>query len=197
MNDERNNNAQDDDGQNEATDRRLIEAARRLETDIAPDRDLWPGVEAAIRAPRQKRRYPAMFAQAAAVVLLVGASSGLTYLMMKDDTRPVTVVAPELLFDQVAFGDGYSLGPGFRDARGSVASNLEQELERLPAKDRAEVEQNLALIRTAIAEINAALEEDPDNALLQELLLKTYREELNVMRQVRGLTRDVMSRNDI
>ena len=53
------------------------------------------------------------------------------------------------------------------------------------------------LIKPAIAEINAALEEDPHNALLQELLLKTYREELNVMRQVRGLTRDVMSRNDI
>ena len=183
--------------QHNEMDGRLIAAARRLQTDIAPDRDLWPGIEAAIGENRQKRRYPAMFAQAAAVVLLVGASSGLTYLMMKDDARSLTVVAPDLVFDQVAFGDSYSLGPGFRDARGSVASNLEQELERLSAEDRAEVEKNLALIRTAIAEINAALEKDPDNALLQELLLKTYREELNVMRQVRGLTRDVMSRNDI
>ncbi len=181
----------------EETDERLMEAARGLQTRIAPERDLWPGIEAAIRETGEKRRYPAMFAQAAAVILLVGASSGLTYLMTKDAARPVTVVAPELLFDQVAFGDGYSLGPGFQDARGSVASNLDQELERLSAEDRAEVEKNLALIRTAIAEINAALEKDPHNALLQELLLKTYREELNVMRQVRGLTRDVMSRNDI
>lgn len=179
------------------TDERLMEAARGLKTEIAPARDLWPGIEAAIRDTGQKRRYPAMFAQAAAVILLVGASSGLTYLMTKDAARPVTVVAPELVFDQVAFGDGYSLGPGFQDARGSVASNLDRELERLSAEDRAEVEKNLDLIRTAIAEINAALEKDPHNALLQELLLKTYREELNVMRQVRGLTRDVMSRNDI
>jgi len=32
---------------------------------------------------------------------------------------------------------------------------------------------------------------------LQELLQKTYREELNVMRRVGGLTRNVMLRNDI
>ena len=185
------------DEQHEATDRRLIEAAGGLETEISPERDLWPGIEAAIRETGQKRRYPAMFAQAAAVIVLVGASSGLTYLMTKDDSQPMTVVAPELVFDQVAFGDGYSLGPGFQDARGSVASSLDQELERLSAEDRAEVEKNLALIRTAIAEINTALERDPHNVLLQELLLKTYREELNVMRQVGGLTQDVMSRNDI
>ena len=38
---------------------------------------------------------------------------------------------------------------------------------------------------------------EPSNALLQELLLKTYREELAVMRKVGGLTQDVMLRNDI
>ena len=71
------------------------------------------------------------------------------------------------------------------------------ELDRLSPDIRAEVEENLAVIRDAITEINSALEEEPDNFLLQELLLKTYREELTVMRNVGGLTQNVMSRNDI
>ena len=179
-------------------DDELIRAAGRLPKAIAPERDLWPEIETAISRPQAPGRgwWTPMVAQAAAVVLLVGASSGLTYLLTKEE-QPVTVVAPELVFDRVAFGDGYNLGPGFQDARGSVAASLDDELEKLDEADRAEVEENLELIRTAIAEINAALEKDPDNALLQELLMKTYREELNVMRQVGGLTQDVMSRNDI
>ena len=53
------------------------------------------------------------------------------------------------------------------------------------------------MIREAIDDINTALAADPDNAYLQELLQKTYREELTVMRRVGGLTRSVMLRNDI
>ena len=61
----------------------------------------------------------------------------------------------------------------------------------------AGVEKNLEIIRTAIAEINAALEQSPDNILLQDLLIDTYQQELAVMRKIGGLTHNVMSRNDI
>ena len=36
-----------------------------------------------------------------------------------------------------------------------------------------------------------------DNTLLQDLLMKTYHEELKVMRKVGGVTQSVMSRRDI
>ena len=45
--------------------------------------------------------------------------------------------------------------------------------------------------------MNLALEEDPENILMQERLLNTYREELTLLRRVSGLTRNVMLRNDI
>jgi len=184
---------------NEQTDDKLIRNAQRLRGEIAPQRDLWPGIEAAIsEAPSGRRRVTPLFAQAAAVLLLVGATSTLTWFVARQDvSQPVTVIQPELIFDQVAFGADYNLGPDFTDARSAVASNLDEELDRLPAEDRAEVEENLAVIRQAIADINAALEQDPDNAMLQELLLRTYREELTVMQQVGGLTQDVLPRNDI
>lgn len=177
----------------------LTARASELAREIAPERDLWPGIEAAIAEENRSRRggwVPRYLAQAAAVVLLVGGSSGLTYLAMKDASAPVQVaVTPDLLFEQTSFAR-YDLGPGFQDARSRLRSHLDDELARLSPEARREVEDNLDSIRQAIREINTALEAEPDNVLLQELLLRTYRDELTVMRRVGGLTQDVMTRNN-
>ncbi len=182
---------------------KLTAMAGELAREITPERDLWPGIEAAIDDDLADRQgstrggwVPRYFAQAAAVVLLVGASSGLTYLAMKDAAGPVQVaVTPDLLFEQTSFAR-YELGPGFQDARSRLRSQLDDELARLSPEARTEVEENLDSIRLAIREINTALEAEPDNVLLQELLLRTYRDELTVMRRVGGLTQDVMTRNN-
>lgn len=171
-------------------------AARQLATDIAPERDLWPDIATAISTPRRSRWTP-MLAQAAAVVLLVGASSAITYLSVKDNSGPVVSIAPELVFEQAAFGGNYNLGPGFQDARNSLRVELDVELARLSPEARADIQENLDLIYKAIADINAVLEEEPDNVLLQQMLLQAYREELTLLSRVGGLTRNVMMRNDI
>ncbi|MCG8369672.1 MAG: hypothetical protein MJA32_04055 [Proteobacteria bacterium] len=168
----------------------------RLATEIAPGRDLWPGIEEAITQPRRSRRTP-MLLQAAAVVLLIGASSAVTYVAVKGDKAPAVSVAPELVFEQAAFGGNYRLGPGFRDARNSLRAGLHAELDRLSPDVRKDVQANIEVIHTAIVEINAALEEDPDNVLLQQKLLRAYREELNLLRHVGSVTRRVTARNDI
>lgn len=180
---------------------KLTKAASQLAKDISPERDLWPGIEAAIAetnaAPR-RRLWTPILAQAAAVVLLVGASSSLTYLAVRDDGAAVVQVpTPNYEFSRAAFGANYTLGPDYQDAYADLASRLDEELVKLSPEERDDVERTLAVIREAIDDINAALAVDPDNAYLQELLQKTYREELNVMRRVGGLTRNVMLRNDI
>ena len=184
---------------NAENDDKLIVAARQLAQEITPERDLWPEIEAAITIPvRERSRWTPMFAQAAAVVLLVGASSGLTYLAVKDEPAvSVPVYTPELVFERAAFGTSHNLGSDYQDARADLASRLDRQLARLSAEEREDVEKTLLVIREAIADINSALSQDPDNAYLQELLQKTYHEELNVMRRVGGLTRNVMLRNDI
>ena len=142
-----------------------------------------------------------MLAQAAAVILLVGGSSLLTYLAVKDDASKVSPVAATNIqtLDAVSasFGGQYSLGPDFQDARRDLEGRLEQELERLSPEARDDVQASLETIRTAIAAINEALVEEPDNALLQELLMRSYREELAVMRRINGITNAVMYREDI
>jgi hypothetical protein len=167
-------------------DDKLIAEAGKLSTEISPGRDLWPGIEQAINAP-QRSRWTPRFAQAATVLLLVGASSMVTWLATKDQVQVVEVVPAGLVFEQASFGGRYALGVGYQEAHRDLQAQLDTELERLSPEAR----------RGAIGQINKALAEEPDNPLLQELLLQTYREELAMMQRVGGLTQHVMSRKDI
>ncbi len=194
---------------NRQFDEALMAQARGLATDVQPERDLWPAIEAAIGDGAAGARqggapfapWHRYLAQAAAVILLVGASSGLTYLAMGGDRHSVTPVASTtaLPLDALpaSFGSQYTLGPDFQDARRDLEGRLDVELEKLSPESRAEVEANIATIRKAIDEISQALSDEPDNVLLQELLLSSYQEELALMRQVNGITSHVMLRNDI
>ena len=178
-------------------DDKLMEAAASLQAEISPDRDLWPEIESAIARP-SRSRWNTMIAQAAAVVLLVGASSGLTYLLIDNrtpDATPHVNTAP-LRAEQASFGEHYMLGSGYQDARNSLRAQLDDELQRLSPEERAEVTKNLEAIHSVIEEINRALSNDPDSALLQELLLSTYQKELSLMMNVGGVTNAAMNRTD-
>ena len=185
---------------NDKTDDKLMEMAGQLATEIAPERDLWPAIEAEIQDEKPARpAWTPYLAQAAAVVLLVGGTAAITWNVAKNDNR--IVVPPESVqttmdAEFASFGN-YALGQGFQDARNNLQADMDLELDKLSPEARAEVEENLKVIRAAIADINEALAEEPNNVLLQEMLLKSYREELLVMRKVGGLTQNVMSRNDI
>ena len=179
-------------------DDKLMEAAGALETEVAPGRDLWPDIENAIAAPL-RGRWNRVFAQAAVVLLLVGASSGLTYLAMNNrtpsPTTPHVNTAP-LQIEQASFGDTYILGADYQEARNSLRTRFEEQLEQLTPEERARVTRDVDAIRSVIEEINRALTNDPDSALLQELLLSTYQEELSLMMKVDGVTKAAMNRTD-
>lgn len=182
----------------------LMRAAAALPKEIPPGRDLWPGIEQALLRKQPwigPRNRQGMFAQAAAVLLMVGASSGLTYLAMKDNSSPVSPVVTDVerVFEPVSgsFGSRYTLGPEFMEARNVLAARLEVEMAKLSPESRAVVQKNLAAIQTAIVEINKALAEEPDNILLQDLLLRSYHDEIALMQQVGGISNSAMIRTDI
>ncbi len=192
------------DGKREMQEDVLMRAARGLPRDVAPQRDLWPGIEHAISMPVPSRRWnwSRIAAQAAAVVLLVGGSSAVTWLALDERQPAVQSVATTkpLEFEMVAgsFGGRYHLGPEFVDARNGLAAGLDAKLAMLPPETQQAVAKNIEDIRAAISEMNQALANEPDNALLQDLLLGAYREELNLMRRVdRIAAASEMRRNDI
>jgi hypothetical protein len=78
-----------------------------------------------------------------------------------------------------------------------LASRLDDELEQMDPETRLNIEDNIRTIQDAIADINRALANEPDNVLLQEMLLDTYRDELSLMRRIDGISNTGMRRDDI
>jgi hypothetical protein len=91
-------------------------------------------------------------------------------------------------YTTAAFGPGQALGPGYDAARRDLLGTLSARIDRLPPDARRQLEKNLAEIRLASAEINAALQLSPGDPLLEELLINTYQDELAVLANVNQLT---------
>ena len=170
---------------------RLDDALARLPRSVEPARDLWPAIEAQLEpqagAARPRRWWPA----AAAAVLLVAASSLITAGLLRRDAPATAGLSPEpaaVAMTNAAFGPGQALGPDYLAARQELARALEARIERLPPAGRRQLEKNLAELRRARAEINAALELSPGDPLLEELLLNAYQDELAVLASVNQLT---------
>lgn len=84
---------------------RYLEESPDLETGLAPERDLWPGIEARIGArvlplgresvrARIVRRRPSWLPMAAAAALLVASTSGVTYVLTRHLAAPASGVTP-------------------------------------------------------------------------------------------------------
>lgn len=184
---------------------RLLEAARRLPTEIAPERDLWPEIAARLEPPVAVRPAWAGWRWAGAIAAgaaLVAVSSLMTiWVIERDGLRSVDLTRPAQFAPTVAtpaaFGPGHLLGPKYRQARNELATDLEARLEALSPASRSVVRRNLAQIRSALTEINEALADDPNNVLLQQLLLAAYQDELAVLTEVNRMARSLPTRKEI
>lgn len=179
---------------------------RALPLDVAPGRDLWPEIEArigqapAMAAPRSRR--PAWVWQAAAAVILVAGSSLLTATLLDRRATPAQAAQPPVparssgpqasvenpAVMPAAFGPSGRLDHEYLAARQQLTSMLDERIAALPPSARAKLEFNLGEMRRAADEINAALAAQPGDPLLEELLLKTYQDELAVLSNVSELT---------
>lgn len=168
----------------------LDDALARLPRAIEPDRDLWPSIEAGL-GPRDVRAGHRWLWPAAAGVLLVVGSSLITAHLLQREQPVVARQAPanaSVRHVAAAFGPGQTLDSTYDVARADLARTLSARLDRLPPDTRRQLERNLAEIRRASAEINAALELSPGDPLLEELLLNAYQDELAVLASVNQLT---------
>ena len=173
---------------------RLDRALAALPRDVEPAVDLWPGIADALppRAEAPRRGLPAWAWQAAAAVVLVVGSSMLTATLVRRETlRSVEAQAQSEVAEALvpaAFLPARHLGADYDAARRQLAASLEERLAAMPPNARQKLEYNLAEMRRAADEINAALERRPGDPLLEELLLNTYQDELGVISSVNQLT---------
>ena len=177
--------------------RELLALAATLPRSVDPPSDLWPDIQARIRAAgrRAGTAAPAAHASrweslirdrrwlAAAAVLLIVASSMLTALFLG---RPATVFTerPDSVTPVHGPADVRTVSDDYDRLDQELTTLLAAQREKLQPETIAKVERNLAIIDQAIAEIRQALIEDPGNDALRQLLKATYGQKSALVRQV-------------
>lgn len=189
---------------NEDQLRRLDEALAQLPQQAEPERDLWPEIEAQLATPRPiSKAWP--LAVAAALVaciglvivnLVPGQAPAITTTDLRTTPPPATATTPlpaamlRPTAELISFpGDGYGA------VRQTQIDELAIQLMRLPEAERQVVAENLHTIRKAINDIDSALADNPDSALLRELLRSSYQQELTTINRVNRLA--VSLRDDL
>ncbi len=137
---------------------------------IEPPRDLWPAIDRALDDPavipidarRRTLRVPAL---AAAAIVLVVLTAALTTMFLRTSD---TAMARKLK----------GMSPVAVEPAGASSEELLRALEaqNLPPETMAIVQRNLAVIDVAIAELETALAEDPDNEELARMLVSVHRQ---------------------
>ena len=132
-----------------------------------------------------------MAAAAVIAALAVGMWIGRSVL---PTTRPTTIPGggtnttanlPTKVNDgATALQAAYISDPKYREQRAALMKSVEAKIASLPPDSRAKVISSLATIHKSMQDLEAALGKDPSNALLQELLVNTYQDEMRVLTTV-------------
>lgn len=178
------------------TDESKVTSLGELPAAIAPPRDLWPVIEARLRAapaaavasPVRSRVAQLRWLAAAAMVtsVAVGVWIGRDLLPSAGPgVTPGAIATAAVPSAQGAAVDAaYVSDPRYRHERAELMKTVQARLDAMPAPARAKVAASLAAIEGAKQDLESALGKDPSNALLQELLINTYQDEMRVLTDV-------------
>jgi len=178
--------------------RRLSELPR----DIPPPHDGWAALEAKLResgmpqadagaqtggtGPARRWRPRMMQIASLAAVLaavVVGISIDRWILSPGQPNSPLASVAGSGSADK-GIPVSYVTDPRYQRERAELLRTLDARLAKLPPPTRKKVLQSLATIHQSMRDIQQALGREPGNALLQELLIDTYQDEMQVLSTV-------------
>lgn len=170
-----------------------VHSLRELTQNIPPARDLWQSIEREIdrdspRAPARPVREAwlsglALAATVAAVA--VGVWIGETRSTAGGSNAPSFALnAPAAQRSGAPVYASFVSDPRYLRDRAALLKSLQQKLDALPPESRQKVADSVATIQKAKSDLEAALGKDPGNALLQELLVNTYQDEMRVLTAV-------------
>ena len=182
-----------------AVDLRVVaRTAAALPADT-PGRDLWPGILDAI-APgkpviplRQRRPWHAHVPRlAAAAVLIATLSGGSVWLAMRQRTAvpPATVSArPQSATPATVIPASARAERTYDAAVADLRAVLDSGRGRLDSTTVAVLERNLAIVDSAVADAQRAVQSDPNNVYLNTYLARTMRRKIDLLRQAATLAR--------
>lgn len=154
--------------------RALKAELEQLPKAVEPERDLWHGIEQRIaHKPRHARSRVFELAVAAGVAAVV--SSAIFLGFGDQGTAPQTAV-PVFAYEQ--------LDAAYQPLRKASLARYSAQAESLDPAVRDIVAKNLTIIDQALAEIRTALKERPNDPALNQLLQRTYEQEMAILAAV-------------
>jgi hypothetical protein len=182
---------------NDNDEHKMVGSLRDLPRSIEPPRDLWAGIEAKIAAERPAStgvQVPAKrgshahlrWIAAAAVIaaLAVGMWIGRSFLPTGVPGTPMVAHTNPPVDNAAVVQAAYFVDPKFRQQHEALVQSLQAKLATLPPESRDKVVASLGAIHKSIQVLEEELGKDPTNALLQELLVNTYQDEMRVLTTV-------------
>jgi hypothetical protein len=165
----------------------LDEQLAKLASDIAPPRNLWPGIVGEIA--RQPRASPALaFAAAAAVICFAGA---LAWVVLhgrpgsSGDGAATAYVGASLAEPRDA---------GYLATRAALEKTFHERLALLDPITRKQIEASLASIRAAREDIAKSLAADPESPVLEQLLESAWHDEFDLYDDLLRTTQPTLAR---
>jgi hypothetical protein len=174
-----------------------------LPREIAPPHDGWPALEARLRESGRQQseagvpagrkgepgryRRPRFMQIAALAAVLAAVFVGVSLdRWVLSPARPVPQSAgiPHVGTGGEGIAVSYITDPRYVRERQELLRTLDARLAKLPPPTRQKVLQSLATIHQSMQQIQEALGREPGNALLQELLIDTYQNEMQVLSTV-------------
>ncbi len=155
-------------------------------------------VEAGGRGHEARKAWSTPGLRAAAAVLLVAVSSGVTYLAMRPALPGVENISPAAVSPgpdsetegvRLASNAPESMSDAYGPAIQELERILDAEKEQMDPATVAVVEEALRVIDRAIAEAAAALAADPGSAAALRSLSTTYDSKVHLLRQAAALAR--------
>ena len=172
--------------------RRLREDAAALPHGVEPPRDLWPGIESALKGARNVTRLrpravsrPAVLWRvalpAAAAVLLVALTAFVTTrLVGLNASRPDDITQSAGLTSLQTFRAAEA---DYRRTADDLLAALDRRSDELSPETIAVVEENLHIIEQAIHDAWAALENDPSQVGNGYLVASLYQKKVALLQQ--------------
>jgi hypothetical protein len=157
----------------EIRDEALRRAVESLPREMAPERDLWPGIAARI-APRSRRSQPWSIAAGVACLAAISAIAVALSLHRQQAPTALAIRQPAAQSQPVAVASS-------PDARSRMVAAAIRRSTREDPHTQAVLLTNLDLVETSITHIQQALDQDPGNPGLQPLLYQQYRNEATLV----------------
>jgi hypothetical protein len=185
-------------------DEQLDQALEGLSAELTPRTDLWPAIvdEIGHRA-RTRDRWANWRTLAIAATVVMAANVIVTLMLIdQDDQSPQQLAfreptTPAAQVQPVNYGSSVRMGPGYLQDRQDLRRRLDGSLETLDPELRDSLTSDVEDLRSAQHQIAEALMEDPDNAHLQRMLLRSLEDEVVLLSQIDRLAREQERRMDL